>query len=67
MKQAIFGFLFTMCVLTSSAYSYVTCSPYRYGSEHLDRQMNDLQADLDRMPRYGSIDPNGRGGYSFRY
>lgn len=71
MKRFFLGTVFAACVLTGSAFAndYNPYNPhgYRYGYERLDDQMDQLQRDIDRMPRNGHMKPDGSGGYYYTY
>ncbi len=72
MKRNFLVTIFAASVLTGSAFAYYTpydCNPYDYSyrSERSERQMDQLQRDIDRMPRNGHMKPDGSGGYYYTY
>ena len=66
MERIILGSIFIAVALTGSVFaSYY--NPYIYRSERTDRQMEQLQRDVDRMPQHGCLTPDGSGGYYYTY
>jgi hypothetical protein len=66
MKRVFLGTILTACILSGSAFAY-DYNPYVYGSERSERQMEQLQRDIDRMPKHGHMSPDGSGGYYYTY
>jgi hypothetical protein len=72
MKRVFLGTILNACVLPGAALAYYhpyDSNPYdhSYRSERTERQMDQLQRDIDRMPRNGHMKPDGSGGYYYTY
>lgn len=66
MKTIILNCIILASTLTGSIFAN-DYNPYTFRSEKQQRQLDQLQRDVDRLPRYGHMKPDSSGGYYYTY